>query len=126
MLEDMIPIIAILSVFGVIAFIFYLRYRHRQDIQQTLRAALDRGQDLSPDLIEALAVNIGGPYSDLRRGVIALAIGAGLAAFSALIGEPDARGPLMGLAMFPLLVGFAYIGLWLFIGRKKQSGLGPA
>jgi hypothetical protein len=121
---DIVPIIAILSVFGVIAFIFYLRYRGRQDIQHTLRTALDKGQELSPDLISALAANIGGPHADLRRGVVALAIGAAVAAFATLVGDPDAQGPLMGLAMFPLLVGVAYIGLWLYIGRGKRQETG--
>ncbi|MEJ2087484.1 MAG: DUF6249 domain-containing protein [Gammaproteobacteria bacterium] len=121
MLEELIPIVAILTVFGVLAYIFYLRYRHRQDIQQTLRAALDKGHDLSPELIASLAANIGGPHADLRRGVIAIAVGVALAGFAALVGEEDAQGPLMGLAMFPALVGVAYIGLWWFIGRRKEE-----
>ena len=120
-MEELIPLAAILGFFGVVAFIFYLRHRNRQEVQGTLRLAIEQGHDLSPDLIESLASNIGSPQADLRKGIVALAIGAATFGFAVLVGEEDAVGPLMGLAMFPILVGIAYLLLWVFVGRKKEA-----
>ena len=118
---DLIPIVLFLTIGGVFALAFYLKYRTRHDVQNTVRAAIERGESLSPELIETLATSISSPYADLRKGVISLALGAAGMSFAALIGEEDAMGPIMALSTFPILVGIAYLGLWFFIGRNKVS-----
>ncbi len=122
-MEDLVPVTLFLSIAGVIALAFYLKYRTRRDIQQTVRAAIERGDSLSPELIETLAMDLTSPYSDLRKGVISLALGGAGMAFAALLGEEEAMGPLMAISVVPIVVGIAYLGLWYFIGSKKaQSG----
>jgi hypothetical protein len=121
MTEDLIPIVLFITIGGVFACAFYLKYKARHDVQTTVRAAIDRGESLSPELIETLAVSISSPYADLRKGVISLALGAAGMAFAALLGEEDAMGPLMGMSVFPILIGLAYLGLWFFIGRTKVA-----
>lgn len=118
---DLIPIVLFLTIGGVFALAFYLKYRTRHDVQNTVRAAIERGESLSPELIETLATSISSPYADLRKGVISLALGAAGMSFAALIGEEDAMGPIMALSTFPILVGIAYLGLWYFIGRSKVT-----
>ena len=118
---DLIPIVLFLTIGGVFALAFYLKYRTRHDVQNTVRAAIERGESLSPELIETLATSISSPYADLRKGVISLALGAAGMSFAALIGEEDAMGPIMALSTFPILVGIAYLGLWYFIGRNKVT-----
>ena len=120
-MEELIPIVLFLTIGVVFALAFYLKYKARNDVQTTVRAAIDRGESLSPELIETLAVSISSPYADLRKGVISLALGAAGMAFAVLLGEEDAQGPLMALSVFPILVGIAYLGLWFFIGSKKVS-----
>ena len=122
MIEELVPVVAILSVFGVIGFAFYLRYRTRTEIQTTVRAAIERGQDLSPDLIEGLMDSLTTRHADLRRGVISLAVGAAFFGFAGLVGEEEAVGPLMAIGMFPILIGLAYLGLWFFLSREREKG----
>ena len=121
MAEELIPIVFFLTIGGVFALAFYLKYKARNDVQTTVRTALERGESLSPELIETLAVSISSPYADLRKGVISLALGVAGMSFAALLGQEDARGPIMALSVFPILVGIAYLGLWFFIGSKKVS-----
>lgn len=120
-MDDLIPIVLFLTIGGVFALAFYFRYRSRHDVQTTVRAAIERGDPLSPEIIETLATSIASPHADLRRGIISLALGAAVYLMAILIGEPDAEGPLAALAMFPLLLGLAYLGLWFFTGRKSES-----
>lgn len=120
-MEDLIPIVLFITIGAVFALAFYLKYRTRHDVQNTVRAAIDRGESLSPELIETLSVSISSPFSDLRKGVISLALGAGGMCFAVLLGEEDATGPIMAMSAFPILLGIAYLGLWYFIGRKKHT-----
>lgn len=122
MMEDLVPMVLFLTIGGVFVIAFYLKYKTRHDVQNTVRAAIERGETLSPELIETLAVSISSPYADLRKGVISLALGAAGMAFAALIGEEDAMGPIMALSTFPILVGIAYLGLHYFIGRSRSAG----
>ena len=120
-MEDLIPIVLFLTIGGVFALAFVLKYKARHDIQNTVRAAIERGEVLSPELIETLATSIASPYADLRKGVIFLALGAAGIAFAALLGEEDAIGPIMAVSAFPVVVGLAYLGLWFFIGRERNT-----
>jgi len=121
MAEELIPIILFLTLGGVFALAYYFRFRTRKEIQTTVRAAIERGESLSPELIESLSMSLSNPYSDVRRGVISIAIGIAVFVFAGLIGEEDAEGPLMAVAMFPLLIGAAYLGLWFFISRPRLA-----
>eukprot|EP01036_Dinobryon_divergens_P011146 gene11146-14987_t len=88
-MEDFIPLFAIFAVFGTITAIIvgptYLKSKERQEMQATVRAAIDKGQPLPPEVIEALGreatKNIPSRTRDIRRGIIWLATGIGIAAF---------------------------------------------
>ena len=136
-MEDFIPVIAILSVFGSITAIAfgpaYLKSKERREMQATVRAAIDKGQPLPPEVIEALSTeatkNIPSRSRDIRRGIIWLAVGIGMAAFS-LINEvswsggdsnwdgPDFGGGMLGLAAIPVTIGLAFIVLSFFNKNK--------
>jgi len=120
MIEELIPIVLFLTIGGVFVMAYYFRFRTRREIQSTVRAAIEKGQELSPELIEGLMDSLNSRHADLRRGVIFLALGAALFIMGGLLGEEDARRPLMAVAMFPILVGSAYLGLWFFIARRQN------
>lgn len=113
-MDDMIPIVLFLVIGVVLCTFFFLRYRGRQEIQHTLRLAMERGTELTPELLEAMSVDVAaGGQRDLRRGIIALALAAATAIFAWVI-EPD----LLGVAAFPLMLGIAYLALWRFSPRR--------
>lgn len=106
-------IVGTLSLLGVI---FWLRYRARSDMQQTIRLALDKGQDLSPELIDRLGHPKTAKNRDLRLAVIWLAIAVALAAFGQSLPDNEAPVILLGVAAFPLCIGLAYVIIWRFAG----------
>ena len=135
-MEDFIPLFAIFAVFGTITAIIvgptYFKSKERQEMQATVRAAIDKGQPLPPEVIEALSTeaskNIPSRTRDLRRGIIWLATGIGIAAFSLIndlrgVGDdwndgPNFDGGLLGIAAIPVTIGLAYIVLSFFNKNK--------
>lgn len=135
-MQDFIPLFAIFAVFGTITAIIvgptYFKSRERQEMQATVRAAIDKGQPLPPEVIEALGKeatrNIPSRSRDIRRGIIWLAVGIGMAAFSLIndlrgFGDdwndgPNFDGGLLGLAAIPITIGLAFIVLSFFNKNK--------
>ena len=118
--DTLVPIALFLTIGVVVALNFYFRFRTRQSIQSTVRTAIEQGQNLTPEVLEGLTDSLNSRNSDLRRGTISLAIGAALLIFAQVLGEEDAVGPLMGVAVFPMLIGVAYLGLWYFLKRTHD------
>jgi len=56
----------------------------------TVRMALERGQPLSPELLDRLGQAPPPRRNDLRRGVVGICLGIGLGAFGFVLGQPDA------------------------------------
>jgi len=133
---DVTPILVCAVVFGSIVAIIlgpsYLKSRERRELQATVRAAIDKGQPLPPEVIEAMGKeatkNVPSRTRDIRRGIIWLAVGIGIAAFG-LVGElgwshDDWDGPvhigsgLFGIACIPVTIGLAFIVLSFFNKNK--------
>ncbi len=116
-----IPIAIAICVSVVILVFLFLRYRTRLDYQQTVRHAVDKGQQLTPEFLERLGDRAikqeRNPNRDLRFGAIAIAIGLAIGSFGLILGEPDAVRPLMGVGNLPFLVGVAMLVLWKFAPR---------
>ena len=112
-LEHLIPVTFFLATVLIVWIVVAFRYRSRRDVQATYRAAIERGQELTPELLDRLGESQ--PKNrDLRRGIILIGVGLGLAVFGVTIGEPDAVRPLLASGAFPFLLGVAYLGLWKF------------
>jgi len=112
-----VPITLFISIAAVFALAFMYRARQREQIQITVRQAIEKGQELTPELLEKLGETGARPHSDLRRGVIAAAVGLGIVLFGLILGEEDAVRPLVAIGAIPFLIGVAYLGLWKYAGR---------
>lgn len=131
---DITPIFIVFIIFGsVVAIILgpsFLKSREREATQATVRAAIDKGQPLPPEVIDSLtrdvAKNLPSRSRDLRRGVIWLAVAIGLAGFSLVTGEGfhgedwqvNAGNGLLGIACIPGAIGIAFIVLSFFNKNK--------
>ena len=116
MTEQMIGFSAIVGPIILLGFIFWLRSRARHDMQQTIRMALDKGHELSPELVDRLGHPKSSKDKDLRLGIIWLAVAVAFSLFALLLNEADAMGPLLGTAAFPGCIGVAYLLIWRFAG----------
>lgn len=107
-----IPIVALIVVCLLVYSFFHFRYKTRVKVQETIQAALDKGNELTPDLIDRVAGPQPHTDRDLRRGLVSIAIGIAFGILGFMVDEEDAVRPMIGVGMFPLLVGVAYIIMW--------------
>ena len=131
---DLEPILIVGIVFAAItAIIFgptYLKSREKREVQATVRHAIDKGQAQPPELIDAMTKDVASKLPsrtrDLRRGVIWVAVGVGIAAFGMLseLGWNDRDvemlgNGLLGVAAIPFTIGVAFIVLSFFNPNKE-------
>ncbi|MCB1684889.1 MAG: DUF6249 domain-containing protein [Pseudomonadales bacterium] len=114
-MEELVPIVALLSVALVLCCVFFFRYRSRADVQQTVRAAIEQGQPLSPEMLEALGTDFGG-QRDLRKGVVLIAVALGISGMALGLAEAD----LLGIAAIPAFIGLGYLLLWRLTSAQKR------
>ena len=122
MAGEWIPIVMFMGLTVIIGLFFWFRYRARGEMQQTIRAAIDKGQELTPELIESF----GNPVQrskdkDLRLALIWLAIAAGmvLCGVSVSYFAVEALYGLAASAAFPASLGIAYLIMWRYTEREQ-------
>jgi Flp pilus assembly protein TadB len=116
----LVPIVALLSIATVPVLYFYFRYRSRQESQSTLRAAIERGLELTPELLQQLGEPAQRKDADLRRGVLTMAVGVGLAAFGLLQGDPEVFLRLRAGGALFFIIGLALLALWRFSNGRQR------
>jgi hypothetical protein len=125
-LEVLIPLAPFIMVGAIVVVPAWLKSRERREMQATVRAAIEKGQPLPPELIEALTKEtklpkVSSAQRDIRIGVILLSVGAGLALLGAalrLIAD-EAFYSLVGSAAIPAAIGVAFIVLSFFNPNKR-------
>ncbi|MGA8204025.1 MAG: DUF6249 domain-containing protein [Woeseiaceae bacterium] len=114
--QVLVPIGFFAAITVMLSLFFWFRYRTRGDMQQTIRTAIDRGQELSPEIIDRLGHPVAPKDRDLRLALLWLALAIGLALCGWAVPDPTdnaLRGCLAGAA-FPFCIGVAYLILWRF------------
>ena len=120
-MEILIPLGFFAMIAALVIVPRYFRSQERQRMAETLRVAIEKGQPLPSEVIDAMSSDVRAPglppspQRDLRTGIIWLGIGVGLAAMGAAISfeEADALYPVLGIAAFPIFIGLAFVALAL-------------
>lgn len=104
----------------------YLQARERREMQATVRAAIEKGQPLPPELIEALTKEVRLPkvssaHRDMRIGVILLAVAGGVALTGVALGgiNDNAMFGTVSGAAIPGMIGLAFVILSFFNPNKN-------
>ena len=120
-MEEFIPIALFIGLTVVLCLFFMFRYKTRSEMQATIRTALDKGQELTPEVIDRLGSPKPPKDKDLRTALIWLALAVSTAAFG--FGIPDDEEEvlqlMLGFAAFPLSLGVAYLVMWLFSSKRS-------
>jgi hypothetical protein len=120
---DLVPIVVILAVAVTYCMKYFFAYRARRDAQASIQTALERGQALTPEILDRLVHPGDQPRTtrntDLRRGVIGIMLGIGLGAIGLVVGDSHTIRVMLGIGLVPLLVGMAYVALWRFDTRPS-------
>ena len=125
-MEILIPLAFFAMIAGLVIVPRYFKSIERQKMAETLRVAIEKGQPLPSEIVDAMSSNVRtpglppSPQRDLRTGIIWTGVGIGIAALGVALSfdDPDALYPLLGFAAFPIFIGLAFILLAL-INKPK-------
>lgn len=125
-MEMLIPIAFFAMIAAIVIVPGWLKSRERSEMQNTLRAAIDKGQPMPPEVIDALTKNVKAPsssLSDLRTGVIWIGIGIGIGVFGYFVSyEADgALHPMIGIGAIPVIIGLTFVILSFFNPNKGKQ-----
>lgn len=117
--EELIPIVMFVGLTVVFCTLFWFRYRARREMQETLRVALEKGHELTPEIIDRLGHPKASKDKDLRLGVIWLSLAVGLVLIGFAVPDADALRGLLAGAALPFAIGMAYLVLHRFTDRHQ-------
>jgi hypothetical protein len=100
-----VPLAFFLFLFLGVTAGLYIAFRKDRERQETLRAMIQRGETIPRELLVPPTKKFG----DLRRGIILLAGGLGLAIFIGVM--PTDRG-VWTVGVIPMLLGVGYLLAW--------------
>jgi len=118
--EVLVPAI----VFGSMVLVFWIIFangaKKRAAELETVRTVVDKTGELTPDLVAAIGRPQRYKNADLRKGLILIAIAIAFAALGQMVpADEHAAGPMLGVALFPGLVGLVYV-LFHFMGGNDE------
>ena len=116
-LELLVPFAFFLLIGVSLWMVLHFRARKALEVQQTLRMALDKDADLTPELLERLGVdNRQHPQKDFRNGIAWIMVATGIALFGFFIPDPsnNAFKALLAIAALPLAAGLGYLAMYRF------------
>ncbi|SFJ60715.1 DUF6249 domain-containing protein [Caulobacter sp. UNC279MFTsu5.1] len=122
----LIPLAPFLMVAAIVIVPAWLRTRERREMQATVRAAIEKGQPLPPELVEALSKDVrpraaSSSHRDMRIGVVLLFVAGGVALTGLALGQINdyaMYGTLSGAAI-PGMIGLAFVILSFFNPNKR-------
>lgn len=122
MAEELIPIVMFISLAAVLIAVFWFRWRARDGMQQTIRMALDKGHELTPEIIDRLGHPKESKYKDLRLGIIWLSIALGLALMAFAVGSfaAEALQGTLASAALPFAIGLGYLMIHFLTGKEEE------
>lgn len=125
-MELLIPLAPFIMVVAIVAIVQITKNRERREVQKTIRTALEKGQPLPTEMIEAMGQDarkvVPSAARDMRIGVIWLAVAVGMTVMGWALGYVDGDNEifyvLSGVAAIPGFIGLAFIVLSFFNKNK--------
>jgi hypothetical protein len=119
---DLLPFLLVFAPTTVVVTMLLLRHLERRRLLALISEAIAADKVLTPEMLSAvMGERRAGPAADLRRGVLLVSIGGGLAMIGACLGiglytagvggAVPAAMVLTGLGAMPFCIGLALIGL---------------
>jgi len=111
----LVPLMVFASIVLVIATPFYFKHRNQRVVYDAIKTTIEKTGTADPKLIAAITKDNIGPNADLRRGILLVALAVALIGFGLIA---DDEFPFAGAALFPGLIGIAYIVFHYFFPRE--------
>lgn len=125
MLENvLVPIAAFAQVVAIVWVVQAFMSRRREALLKTVRAAIERGTELSPEVIKTLGAPARDKYGDFKWGLIWLAVGLAFVTLGWAIAAGEESAEVLyimaGVGSFPGFVGLVLIGYGAVMMRTKD------
>jgi Domain of unknown function (DUF6249) len=114
MSEFWIPIILFICIFGIVAVLLFFNSKREESRQATIRAAIERGQELTEEVVKSLTPPKSNNFG-LAFGLPIVGLGIALLIFGMGIGESEAAWA----SVFPFFFGMGFVVFW-FIEQKER------
>ncbi len=123
----MVPLFFFIMIGAIVIVPRWFKVREREALQATLRTAIEKGQPLPPEVVEAITRDAKPAPSagrDLRTGIILLCVAAAFVCMGVVggyysDGDYDAMGWLIGMGAFPGFIGLAFL-IMALVNRGKS------
>ena len=110
-----------LAIFTVIFVVSLFRFKARNRMADVIAQYASLDKDPPAEIIKAIGLPRRQPHTDLKRGMIAIAIGLAICVLGLVADGKDETAGLLGLSAFPIFIGLALLGFWYFVGRKTEN-----
>ncbi|MFK8013239.1 MAG: DUF6249 domain-containing protein [Marinicellaceae bacterium] len=110
--EAIIVGLMILLVAGVIYTFMNNSYKVKIKTHDVLEKSIDKGYELTPEMLKSLSQTKSPKMLDLRRGIILLCIAFATFAFGYIIPNDEGATIFRALSLFPGFVGAGFILVW--------------
>ena len=112
--DAVVPFIVFTSLVISLALVLRYKRQNKSDLLRSIEAIAKETQALTPDVIKELARQHLSSGSDLKKGVLLIAVAMGIWGFSFFADFPqrgnlDLNDGLYGLGCFPFLVGLGFL-----------------
>ena len=98
--------IAAAVAFVLNAFFSYLRNRSNVEV---LKTHLQAGHPLNAEALQLVRSDHTGTTPDVRKAILLLALGAATALFSGFMDTPESKDMMLGMSIFPFVLGLGYL-----------------
>lgn len=124
-LFDRLMAYSLTLLFGLIAFVYFLRLVEIWLLHRSFREAIQRDSAVAAILVERLETSESRnsrQRGDDRTGLLLIAIGLALVGFTLLIGDERWARFGVGSALFPIFAGIVLLGRHIWIRRVAGRG----
>jgi hypothetical protein len=125
---EWVGIVFWLVILGIVGLRIWGRAQAERERQQTIRAAIERGQQLDPALLEKImASNVSrsdrSPEHLVTGGIVTAAVGLGLGLLGVFLGhsDEDALWPVVGAGGLVLLIGLGTVMAGVIKRRMRRD-----
>jgi hypothetical protein len=125
-MEVLVPLSPFIMVIALVWFGAWSKAKSNASIQKTLQKAIEKGVELSPETVKAMGAQERSPQSDLRSGLILIAVAFGLIVLGFTIGQAGESTEIVfimaGSAAIPGFIGVALLLMHFFMKKDKSEG----
>ena len=89
-------------------------------LHRTIREALSRDSNLTPELLDRIEQDKPTSFGDGRIGLVLVAIAAAIILFGLIEGDSNGIGETTQISLFPLFVGGALLGRLWYLRRRGE------